>query len=174
MSVSSTRPSASWMFFAAPTEKGAALARVPELEDLSGLGDVELIESLAERFALHPVSHWQERFIEGSSAVVPLGSLSINREAGLHLESEGPADIRQATYRAIRHDRHPMRRWVDLVAPNAVRPDHATITIPAAAPKPGAQTRAILSHLGHSEAEIATMIEAGVAGEGWSLRYLPE
>jgi crotonobetainyl-CoA:carnitine CoA-transferase CaiB-like acyl-CoA transferase len=163
-----------WMFFAAPTERGVALTRVPELEDLAGLGENELIERLMERFALHPVSHWQGLFREGSASVVPLGSLSGNREAGLHHESEGPADIRQATYRAIRHDRHPMGRWVDLVAPNAVRPDHATITIPGAAPKPGAQTRAILSRLGYSKAEIAAMIEAGTAGESWSARYLPE
>ncbi|MGZ2487269.1 crotonobetainyl-CoA:carnitine CoA-transferase CaiB-like acyl-CoA transferase [Rhizobium pisi] len=163
-----------WMFFAAPTERSAALARVPELEDLAGLGEAELFESLAERFALHTVSHWQERFREGSASVVPLGSLSNNREVGLHHESDGPADIRHVTYRAIRHDRHPMGRWVDLVAPNAVRPDHATITIPEAAPKPGAQTRAILSRLGYSEAEIAAMIEAGIAGESWSTRYLPE
>lgn len=163
-----------WMFFAAPTERGAALARVPELEDLSELGEDVLVVRLAERFARHPVCHWQRRLREGSASVVPLGSLSDNREAGLHHESEGPADIRKATYRAIRHDRHPMGRWVDLVAPNAVRPDHGTITIPGEAPKPGAQTRAILSRLGCSEAEIAAMIKAGVAGEGWSTRYLPE
>lgn len=163
-----------WMFFAAPSEKGAALARVPELQDLAGRGEDGLIESLAERFALHPIAHWQERFRAGSASVVPLGSLSGNREAGLHFESDGLADLQQATYRAIRHDLHPMGRWVDLVAPNAVRPDQATITIPGAAPKPGAQTRLILSRLGYSDAEIMAMIAEDVAGEGWSANYLPE
>lgn len=163
-----------WMFFAAPTEKGTSLADVPELQDLAGRGEDGLLEILTERFALHPIAHWQGRFCDGSASVVPLGSLSANREAGLHHESDGPADIQHATYRAIRHDRHPMGRWVDLVAPNAVRPGHATITIPGAAPKPGAQTRSILSRLGYGEAEISAMIAAGVAGEGWSARYLPE
>ena len=163
-----------WLFFAAPTERAAALARVPELADLAGVSESGLAEALAERFAAHPIAHWQARFAKGSAAVVPLGSLSANRDANLHLESDGPADIRHATYRAIRHDRHPMGRWVDLVAPNAVRPDRASITIPGHAPKPGAQTRAILSRIGLTEAEISAMINAGTAADGWSDKYLPE
>ncbi|MEZ5761059.1 MAG: CoA transferase, partial [Paracoccaceae bacterium] len=98
----------------------------------------------------------------------------VNRDANLHLESHGPADIRIATYRAIRHDRHPMGRWVDLVAPNAVRPDRAAITIPGHAPKPGAQTRAILSQIGLTEAEITAMLDKGTAATSWSDKYLPE
>jgi crotonobetainyl-CoA:carnitine CoA-transferase CaiB-like acyl-CoA transferase len=163
-----------WLFFAVPTERAAALARVPELADLAGRDEVGLAEALTHRFAAHPIAHWQARFAHGSASVVRLGSLSANRDANLHLESDGPADIRIATYRAIRHDRHPMGRWVDLVAPNAVRPDRAAITIPGHAPKPGAQTRAILSGIGLTEAEITAMIDAGTAAEGWSDKYLPE
>ncbi|MEZ5751788.1 MAG: CoA transferase [Paracoccaceae bacterium] len=163
-----------WMFFAAPTERAAALARVPELADLAGVSESGLAASLADRFAAHSIAHWQARFATGSAAVVPLGSLSANRDANLHLESAGPADIRHATYRAIRHDRHPMGRWVDLVAPNAVRPDRASITIPGHAPKPGAQTRVVLSRIGLTEAEISAMIDTGTAATGWSDNYLPE
>lgn len=163
-----------WMFFAAPTERAAALARVPELADLAGLDIDKLAEALADRFAAYPIAHWQTRLGGGAASVVPLGSLSDNRDANLHLESNGPADIRHATYRAIRHDRHPMGRWVDLVAPNAVRPDRAAITIPGHAPKPGAQTRAILSRIGLTEAEITAMINHGTAAMGWSEKYLPE
>ncbi|MCO5125923.1 MAG: CoA transferase [Rhodobacteraceae bacterium] len=163
-----------WMFFAAPTERAAALARVPELADLAGQDEDGLAEALADRFATHPIAHWQTRLGGGSASVVPLGSLSDNRDANLHLESNGPADIRHATYRAIRHDRHPMGRWVDLVAPNAVRPDRAAITIPGHAPKPGAQTRAILSQIGLTEAEITAMLDKGTAATGWSDKYLPE
>ncbi len=163
-----------WLFFAAPTEKDAALRRVPELSDLAGRCDEGLVDALADRFAQQPVAHWQHRFRSGSASVVPLGSLSSNREESLQRESDGPADIRCATYRAIRHDQHPMGRWVDLVAPNAVRPAKAAITIPGHAPKPGAHTRAVLSNLGYSEEEIVAMIESATAGEGWSEKYLPE
>ena len=163
-----------WLFFAAPTERAAALARVPELADLAGVAEDGLAEALADRFAGNSIAHWQQRFAKGSAGVVPLGSLSDNRDASLHLESDGPADIKQATYRAIRHDRHPMGRWVDLVAPNAVRPTRAAISIPGHASKPGAQTRTILSRIGLTEAEISTMIDAGHAATGWSEKYLPE
>jgi crotonobetainyl-CoA:carnitine CoA-transferase CaiB-like acyl-CoA transferase len=163
-----------WLFFAAPTERAAALARVSELADLAGQGEGGLTEALAGRFAAHPIALWQARFADGSASVVPLGSLSANRDANLHLESAGPADIRDATYRAIRHDRHPMGRWVDLVAPNAVRPERASITIPGHAPKPGAQTRAILSRIALTEAEIAAMIADGTAADAWCDKYLPE
>jgi crotonobetainyl-CoA:carnitine CoA-transferase CaiB-like acyl-CoA transferase len=163
-----------WLFFAAPTERAAALARVSELADLAGQGEGGLTEALAGRFAAHPIALWQARFADGSASVVPLGALSANRDANLHLESAGPADIRHATYRAIRHDRHPMGRWVDLVAPNAVRPDRASITIPGHAPKPGAQTRVVLSRIGLPETEIAAMIADGTAADAWSDKYLPE
>ena len=83
-------------------------------------------------------------------------------------------DIQKSTFRAIRHDRHPMGRWVDLVAPNAVRPEHAPITIPAAAPKPGTQTQKVLAALGFTGAEIDRMIASGAASEAWSEKYLPE
>ena len=163
-----------WLFFAAPTERGAALAAIPELADLADCAEDRLAEALAARFAAHPVAHWQARVRSGAAAVVPLGALSGNREAGLVWESAGPVDLTGATYRAIRHDRHPMGRWVDLVAPIAVRPGRATITIPGHAPKPGAQTRAILARLGLDPQAIAAMIAEGSAGEGCSAKYLPE
>ena len=67
-----------------------------------------------------------------------------------------------------------MGRWVDLVAPNAVRPVKADITIPGPAPKYGSNTRETLSRLGYSAAAIETMINAGAVSEQWSDKYLPE
>jgi len=163
-----------WMFFAAPTERAEALRRVPELADLADVSETDLADALAARFATKPTSVWMELFRGGSSAIVPLGSLAGNLDAGLQLESSGGVDIWQATYHAIRHDRHPMGRWVDLVAPNAVRPDKAAVVIPGSAPKPGMDTRTVLLALGYSEPEIDAMILGGAAAEAWSTKYLPE
>lgn len=168
------RASDGWMFLAAPTERSAALERVAELADLVGRPEEELAELLSARFATRPVAHWTERFAGGSAVVVPLGSLSENRDRGLQLESEGEIDLTQTTFRAIRHDRHPMGCWVDLVAPNAVRPARAPIIVPAHAPKPGAQTRTVLAGLGFSRTEIEDMLAKGAASESWSSKYLPE
>ncbi|MCV2868668.1 CoA transferase [Defluviimonas sp. WL0002] len=164
-----------WMFFAAPTERAAALARIPALADLATMsGDAELAAALAERLATRPIADWVADFAGGSVGIVPLGSLHATRDASLVLESDGPPDIRKATFRAVRHDRHPMGRWVDLVAPNAVRPERAAIIVPGHAPKYGADTREVLQRAGCDSDQMDAMIQAGSASEGWSSRYLPE
>ncbi|MBO9448302.1 CoA transferase [Ruegeria sp. R14_0] len=163
-----------WMFFAAPTEKQGALRAVAELTDLADLPDGSLTGSLAERFATRPAAYWADAFAGSSSTVIPLGSLHETRDAALQLESKGEVDLNCSTFSAIRHDQHPMGRWCDLVAPNAVRPSKAKITIPRPMPKYGADTRRILLELGFSEDRIATMIETGAASESWSEKYLPE
>ncbi|KIC12186.1 cag pathogenicity island protein Cag17 [Leisingera sp. ANG-M1] len=163
-----------WFFFAAPTERGAALARVPELADLAELPEEQLHAALSDRFAARPLAHWRAAFAESSAAAVPLSSLHETRDAALQLESEGSIDLSEATFRVIRHDQHPMGRWCDLVAPNAVRPQAGRISIPGPAPKYGEHTRAILARLGYSEDQANAMIASGSAGESWSEKYMPE
>ena len=163
-----------WMFFAAPAEGHGALARVPELRDLAGSDASRLEDTLAERFAVRPLEFWAQALGGGSSCVVPLSSLGDTRDAALQRESGGDIDLSRATFRTIRHDRHPMGRWVDLVAPNAVRPANARIRIPASAPKYGRDTSRVLRRLGYGEDEIAILHERRIVAERWSDRYLPE
>jgi len=163
-----------WMFFAAPAERHGALARVPELRDLAGSDASRLEDSLAERFAGRPLEFWAQALGGRSSCVVPLSSLGETRDAALQRESGGDIDLTRATFRTIHHDRHPMGRWVDLVAPNAVRPDNARIRIPAPAPKYGRDTSRVLRRLGYGDDEIAVLRERRVVADRWSERYLPE
>ena len=163
-----------WFFLAAPEEGAGALARIPELSDLAVLTEAEFPVALAERFAEMPLADWQARLNQGSTVAVPLASLLDTRDRAMQRESDGEIDLTQATFRVIRHDRHPMGRWVDLVAPNAVRPQNAAITIPGPMPKYGAQTREILARIGYREAEVEQMIECGAAATQWCERYLPE
>jgi len=163
-----------WLFFAAPTERGAALARAPELAGLADVPEDMLQPSLAERFIRHPISHWQAALNHGSAVVVPLASLLDTRDRAMQPESAGDIDITSATFRVIRHDAHPMGRWCDLVAPNAVRPASGRIVIPGPMPKPGADTEAILGRLGFAPEKIAAMVQRGAAGLKWTDRYLPE
>jgi len=163
-----------WMFFAAPVEERAALARIPDLADLAEVPSEDLHEALAIRFKSKPLEEWRADFATGQSTVVPLASLHQTRDSSLQLESAGNIDISQSTFRVIRHDQHPMGRWCDLVAPNAVRPTSGQITIPGPMPKYGAQTRLILGRLGYTEQAIEQMLANGVASESWSEKYLPE
>ncbi|WP_457941107.1 CoA transferase [Mesorhizobium sp. 10J20-29] len=163
-----------WMFFAAPKEKHDALRSCADLADLADRSDVDLVASLAERFATLPFAHWEKAFAGTPSAVVRLGSLQATRDAALQRESEGAIDLAQATFRVIRHDRHPMGRWADLVAPNAVRPERGRITIPGPMPKYGAHTREVLRRVGYTANAIDTMLASGAVGDRWSEKYLPE
>ncbi len=163
-----------WIFFAAPTEREKALANIPELAELANLSEFEVQADLASRFRERPVAFWKAAFAASSSAVVPLGSLHETRDAALQPESGGAVDLSQATFRAIRHDRHPMGRWTDLVAPNAVRPKKGRITVPSHMPKYGAHTREILARIGLAEDAIDHMIKTGAAAMQWSDKYLPE
>ena len=163
-----------WMFFAAPVHGRDSLRAVPALADLANLPEGRLREALANRFHHETTAHWTKTFRGSSATVIGLRSLHDTRDNALQFESAGEIDLRQSTYRAIRHDRHPMGRWIDLVAPNAVRPAHAKICIPGPMPKYGVDTREILQSLGMSASEIDCMIANGSAGEKWSEKYLPE
>ncbi|WP_170335492.1 CoA transferase [Ruegeria arenilitoris] len=163
-----------WLFFAAPIEQRTALARVPELADLEEVPLDDLHEALAERFKTRPLSFWEKAFSVGQSTVVPLASLHETRDKALQLESSGDIDLSDATFRVIRHDQHPMGRWCDLVAPNAVRPQSGKIRIPGPMPKYGQHTRTILERLGLEGPQIDELIAAGAAGTSWSEKYLPE
>ena len=111
---------------------------------------------------------------DASTTVIGLGSLHATRDDALQLDESEDIDIAKATFRAIRHTRHPMGRWVDLVAPNAVRPAKAAITIPGPAPKYGAHTISVLERLGYAEVEIESLIRERHAGTSWADKYLPE
>jgi crotonobetainyl-CoA:carnitine CoA-transferase CaiB-like acyl-CoA transferase len=162
-----------WFFFAAPTERFAAIARVPELADLVNVPEEELRGELAKRFRELPVHHWRDAF-GGDSAAVPLSTLEETRKASLQRESEHELDISGATFRVVRHDQHPMGRWVDLVAPNAVRSKNGKVTMPDPMPKYGQDTVSVLSRLGYSEAQVTAMLEDNVVSQGWSEKFLPE
>ncbi|WP_171236552.1 CoA transferase [Ruegeria sp. HKCCA6837] len=163
-----------WMFFAAPTEERRALMRVPELADLAKIPEEEMVAALSDRFAIHDAAHWAQAFAGSSATAMPLGSLHETRDAVLQPESEGQIDLAGNTFSVIRHDQHPMGRWCDLVAPNAVRPARAAIAIPGPMPKYGSDTRRILNEIGFSGDQIKAMITAGTASESWSEKYLPE
>lgn len=163
-----------WMFFAAPAARSGGLQAVAALADLAALSETALAAALTARFQLRSVGEWAAAMAGTSGAAVALGSLQSTRDSALQLESAGNTDISLATYRAVRHDRHPMGRWCDLVAPNAVRPERGRITIPGPAPKYGSSTRTVLEGLGYTSAQIASMLAQGAVAEAWSEKYLPQ
>ncbi|MDJ0778739.1 MAG: CoA transferase [Gammaproteobacteria bacterium] len=163
-----------WFLLAAPIDRARALARAPELAPLAELDDNELVTELARRFRQQSLDYWQARLQQGSTVLMRLASLMETRDRARQCESEGDIDIAEATFRVIRHDRHPMGRWCDLVAPNAVRPRKAPIRIPGPMPKYGQHSREILRETGYDDDAIESMIAGRVVALQWSEKYLPE
>ncbi len=163
-----------WFFLAAPKDGASHLSKVPELSDFPSLPEGDVTEVLEARFLKKPVSYWCAQLSGGSSSAVPLASMLKTRDQALQTESKGGIDIATGTYKAVRHDTHPMGRWCDLAAPNAIRPQNGCIAIPGAAPKYGADTVSVLQRLGYDAAEIDAFLQSRAAATGWSDCYLPE
>lgn len=129
---------------------------------------------LANCFLKQNLDHW-ERLLRGIDAgFSPLATLQSLREENLWVESEGLPDLKNKTYSFVCHDRHPSGRSVDIVAPNAIRPQFSAITIPFPARKYGSDSRVLLGELGYKADEIDLLIRQGVVSESWSEDYLPE
>jgi crotonobetainyl-CoA:carnitine CoA-transferase CaiB-like acyl-CoA transferase len=163
-----------WFFLAARPDRLPDLAAIEALSGIAEVPDAELDVYLAACFKTRPLAYWIDALGALDVGVHPTDSMARVREAHLTVESEGAVDLDGPTMAFVRHDRHPMGRFVDLTAPNAIRPHGARIDVPGPAPKYGAQTREILTDLGYGVQEVETLIAQGVVAESWSEDYLPE
>jgi crotonobetainyl-CoA:carnitine CoA-transferase CaiB-like acyl-CoA transferase len=141
---------------------------------ISGLDGAELQQAMAECFRQQDLAHWASLLQDIDAGFASLATLQALREDNLQVESEGPPDLCDGTYSFVRHDQHPSGRSVDIVAPNAIRPQSSSITIPFPARKYGSDSRALLAELGYSADEIESLICQNVVAESWSEDYLPE
>jgi crotonobetainyl-CoA:carnitine CoA-transferase CaiB-like acyl-CoA transferase len=163
-----------WFFFAARDSHLVDLSSLTGFESASGLSGEALEEELESIFASRPMTHWLTVLQAADLGAQRLNKMHDVCETNLVRESTGEPDLDAPTFAFVRHDRHPSGRWVDLVAPNAIRPSEATIRIPGPMPKPGAQSREILSDLGLATDEIEMMIADVLVAEEWCRKYLPE
>ncbi|MEX3009630.1 CoA transferase [Hoeflea sp. TYP-13] len=163
-----------WFFLAAHASDPATLAGIDGLSGVDALPADALEYALETRFRTGNVADWVRRLQAADIGAHGLNKMHAVRDAHIRCESEGAIDLNENTFSFIRHDRHPSGRWVDLVAPNAIRPTEAAITIPGPMPKPGADSRVILAEFGFSADEIDGMIKDGVVAEQWCAKYLPE
>jgi len=163
-----------WLFLAAGENQLPEIEAIDGLAGAGGLAGRELESHLANCIAGSTVSLWVELFRDADIGARKLDKMQDVRDAHLAVESEGSPDLLGPTFGFIRHDAHPSGRWVDLVAPNAIRPKEAAIVVTEPMPKPGAHTRSILAELGYDTGEIEHMISSCVAAEQWCEKYLPE
>lgn len=163
-----------WFFLAIGNETLTELIKNPGLEGIAGLDGAELQQAMSKCFRQENLAHWAGLLQGIDAGFSPLATLQVLREENLQVESEGLPDLADSTYSFVRHDQHPSGRFVDIVAPNAIRPHASRITIPFPARKYGSDSRTLLAELGYSSDEIDTLICQGVVSESWCEDYLPE
>jgi len=163
-----------WFFFAIEQQAFTRLAQLPGMEVIANLDGAELQQMMSECFRRQNLAHWARLLQSIDAGFAPLATLQTLREDNLQIESEASPDLCDSTYSFVRHDQHPSGRSIDIVAPNAIRPRSARITIPFPARKYGCDSRVLLAELGYSAEEIDNLIHQGVVSESWSEDYLPE
>jgi len=163
-----------WFFLVMEEKAFPELAQLPGMETVTGLDDTRLQQALAKCFRQENLAHWASLLQGIDAGFAPLATLQTLREQNLQIETDGLPDLTDSTYCFVRHDQHPSGRFIDIVAPNAIRPQSSCITIPFPTRKYGSDSRALLAELGYSSDDIEILIAQGVVSESWSEDYLPE
>lgn len=165
-----------WLFLAARPQLRERLVGVPELADAGSVAEDCLEGYLAERLKSRPVSYWTEKLPELGFGAHEADSMTRVRGRHLVTENAGEPNLEGSTMLFIRHDGHPSGRYVDLVAPSAIRPRSYSIRTPGAALAYGAHTRRVLGELGLSQEESSRMFAEGSVSETWTYsgEYLPD
>ncbi|WP_396912206.1 CoA transferase [Mycolicibacterium sp.] len=165
-----------WLFLAGRSDDLERLRTISEFAELpTEADDAELVEQLSAVFECKPVDHWCQVLDGTAFAVHRVEDIADLKQRNTVAESAGNIPLGRSSMLFIRHDEHPIGRWVDLAAPNSMRFDRLPIEIPTPAPRFGEHTIEILTCLGYDRAQIDELIETGVVADRWTPTgsYLP-
>lgn len=149
------------------------LEKIDPFKNISTIDPEALDAFLVRTFKTRPKSFWLKTLQDAGMGAVALSSLdelkkryTSKEETNRH--GSGP------TFQFTRYDNHPSGHRIDIVAPCAVRPEFAALTIPPPAEKYGKETREILTRMGYNISDIDQMIAEKIVSESWSQQYLPD
>ncbi|UTW06302.1 CoA transferase [Pseudomonas benzenivorans] len=163
-----------WLFLALDRQRQMAdLGRVLQLPELESADDKAAEQCLETLFRSQTMGHWQTLLAPVDIGCQPLGRMSQLRESSLMNEATGIDLNGPKTVAFIEYPDHPCGHRVELIAPNSIRLQRASVRLPGKMVKYGHDTRAVLGQLGCTPNQIEQMIEQGVAAHQWAERYLP-
>ncbi len=168
------RASDDWFFFAVEEKQIGRLSSVKELADFATLAVGGREAFLEMTFAQQSCDYWVKTLQSVDVGALKLDSMAGVRARNLYCESKGDVDLFNPTTAFTRNASHPCGKTVDLVAPNAIRPQSRGIIFPATAPKYGQHSREIMRELDYSDHEINDLIDSSIIADKWSDQYMPD
>lgn len=164
------------LFFAGRHRDLAALSSFDDFAELPLDGDDTAVANfLTAVFQRYDTSYWSAILAATPFGVHRVEAIADLKERNTTRESEGSVQLGTSTMLFLRHDQHPVGRWVDLPAPNAIRLHRLAVQVPGPAPRFGEHTYEVLAQLGCSDHDIATLQQAGIVADRWTpnATYLP-
>lgn len=164
------------LFFAGRAGDLGVLADLEAFGELPVDGDdVEVADYLAQTFRRRDVAYWCATLAGSPFGAHRVEAIADLKQRNTVTESAGPVPLGSTTMLFVRHDRHPLGRWVDMAAPNAIRTSRMRLQMPGPAPRFGEHTHEVLAALGYTGDQIAELSTAGVVTDRWTPKatYLP-
>ena len=158
-----------WIFVGCRAGDGERLARAIGATDGSS-------GAIADAVRVLRVREIQERLagLPGAGAA-PLRTLAEIRADRTVESTEHRSNWMSSGSLTLFRGPHPSGHTTTLPMPTWIRPEASTVRHLPPAPFPGTHTAEVLAEAGHTEAEIESLMRAGVAQGGWRVlpRYLP-
>lgn len=162
--------SAGWLYL---DSSRSELPRLERIEGLAGISEADNIaDFLAAAFLRAPAAYWAEVLQAADiAAAQPLGIEQLRSEYSR--AADGRVGVEQGSYAFSVYANHPSGHCITQIDHYSIRPTQASIFAATPTERFGASTRQILETLGYGTADIDSMIERKIAGEGWGREFLP-
>ena len=158
-----------WAFVGCRAGDGARLARAVGAAEAAERAIEEAVRTLT-------VGELRERLagLPGAAAA-PLRTLAEIRAERTVESTDHRSNWMSSGSLSLFRGPHPSGHTTTLPMPTWIRPAASPVRHLPPAPFPGAHTAEVLAEAGHTEAEIESLVRAGVARPGWTVlpRYLP-
>jgi len=158
-----------WVFLDSSADELSKLEGIDALRGITNASNIG--DFLRAKFLQAPAAQWIDLLHQGDIAAAQSQSIEDLR-ARYSRDADGTAGINRGSYAFSIHHDHPSGHRLTQIDHYSIRPSEARIKAVTAAERFGHSTRSILAELGYSESEVDSMIERGVAGEGWGNQYL--
>lgn len=158
------------LFIDSNEQELALLEKVPGLAGISEVADKKAF--LTQAFAQDSAENWAQMLRDQGIAAVRSVGIEELRERYTRA-ADGKMGIDLGSYAFSRYSDHPSGHAVTIIDHYSIRPSRAAIIAQSPTERFGHSTKEVVSSLGYSETQIASMLDDSIIGTGWGKEYLP-